>query len=402
MNRRISRRKIVLSTGGGIAVAALVLFVASDWMFWDRYFRAYSFQSYVEHPFPTIDRLYPQETVPGVFPPWEIPDSEPTVRSISAEALNAAAAFAQRSNSTSLLIAHDGVMQLEKYWLGANAETPVDSFSMHKTVVSLLVGIAIDEHDIGNVDDPLSRYFSEWQGDPRGAITIRNLLQMNSGFEPMDFPKNPFSKHVRRQIGTHLAKTAMNFPLAEPPGSVFSYNGLNPTLLVMVLERATGKRYAAYLAEKLWVPLGNHQAAVWLDRPGGLARGATSLFAVPRDWLRIGHLILNHGRVGDRQVVPEKWIEMMTTPSPTNPLYGFLIWIGSKYTEKRTLDAFKGFSAIAKEPFLADDIVYLDGLGGQRVYVIPSRNLVIVRTGVLALEWEETPLPNLVLSGILN
>ncbi|MBI1732794.1 MAG: serine hydrolase [Gammaproteobacteria bacterium] len=390
---------MLVCAAGAVAVVALII---SDWMFWDRYLHAYSFDSYVRNPFPAADRLYPQEAVPGVSAPVELPSGDPASRSISNEALQAAVDFAGRTHSTSLLVAHNGRIELEKYWLGADAGTPVDSFSMHKTVVALLIGIAISERAIGGVDDPLSKYLDEWAGDARGRITLRQLLQMNSGFEPMQFPRNPFSKHVRRQIGTDLAQVALSFPLVDEPGTVFSYNGLNPTLLVMVLERATGRRYADYLSAKLWAPLGNRTAAVWLDRPGGLARGATSLFAVPRDWLRIGHLLLNRGRAGDRQLVPEDWVVQMTTPSPTNPLYGFLIWIGSQYTEKRTLDAFKGFAANAREPFLAPDIVYLDGLGGQRVYVIPSRDLVIVRTGVLAREWEDSPLPNLVLSGILE
>lgn len=396
----LARGRVFLLILAAGAVAA-ILGIAWNWLFWDRYFRAYSFESYIEHPFPTVERLYPQEIVRGGSPPGEFSESDPEQRSVSAQALAGAVRFAEGTNSTSLLIAHNGVLQLEKYWKGASAETPVDSFSMHKTVVALLIGIAIADGHIGGIDDRLSLYLDEWDGDARGEITIRQLLEMNSGFEPMQFPKNPFSRHVRRQVGTDLAQTALGFPLVDKPGSVFNYNGLNPTLLVMILERATGRRYADYLSEKLWQPLGNGDAAVWLDRPGGLARGATSLFAVPRDWLRIGHLLLNRGRAGDRQVVPADWIEQMTTPSATNPLYGFLIWISSKYTERRSLDAFQGFSAHAGEPFLADDIIYLDGLGGQRVYVIPSRNLVIVRSGVLSMEWEESTLPNTILSGIL-
>ena len=96
---------------------------------------------------------------------------------------------------------------------------------------------------------------------------------MNSGLEPMSFPANPFSRHVRRQIGTNLAATALSFRLQDEPGSVFNYNGVNPTLLVMVIEQATGRRYAEYLSEKLWRPALNGDAALWLDRPGGLARG---------------------------------------------------------------------------------------------------------------------------------
>ena len=378
----------------------LILGIFSDVLYWDRYLRAYTFNTFVENPFPTVDRLYPQETVPGAQVPITFSHAEAPSRTISSTALDEAVAFAEVSDSTSLIVSHRGVIQLERYWQGKGADQVVYSFSMHKSIVALLLGIAIDEGHIAGIDDPLAKYLPEWRGDPRDRITLRHALQMNSGLEPMSFPVNPFSKHVKRQIGTDLTGTALSFRLQDEPGSVFSYNGVNPTLLVMVLERATGQRYAAYLSEQLWRPLGNKDASVWLDHPGGLARGATSLYAKPMDWLRIGHLLLNNGRANGRQIIPADWLAEMTTPSPANPRYGLLTWIGADYVEQRTLEAFEGFAAVAETPFDAGDIIYFDGLGGQRVYVIPSAELVIVRTGVLAWEWNDTRLPNLVLAGI--
>ena len=384
---------------GGILLV-LILGIFSDVLYWDRYLRAYTFNTFVENPLPTVDRLYPQETVPGAQTPVTFPHAEAASRTISSTALDEAVAFAEESGSTSLIVSHRGVIQLERYWKGKGADQVVYSFSMHKSIVALLLGIAIDEGQIAGIDDPLAKYLPEWRGDPRERITLRHALQMNSGLEPMSFPVNPFSKHVKRQIGTDLARTALSFRLHDEPGSVFSYNGVNPTLLVMVLERATGQRYAAYLSGKLWRPLGNEDAAVWLDHPGGLARGATSLYAKPMDWLRVGHLLLNKGWANGVQIIPEDWLAEMTTPSPTNPRYGLLTWIGTDYVEERTLEAFKGFAAVAETPFDAGDIIYFDGLGGQRVYVIPSAELVIIRTGVLAWEWNDTRLPNLILAGI--
>ena len=381
-------------------VLVFILGIFSDVLYWDRYLRAYTFNTFVENPFPTIGRLYPQETVPGAQTPVTSPHAEAASRTISTTALGEAVAFAEASDSTSLIVSHRGVIQLERYWKGEGADQVVYSFSMHKSILALLLGIAIEEGHIGGIDDPLATYLPEWRGDPRERITLRHALQMNSGLEPMSFPVNPFSKHVKRQIGTNLAGTALSFRLQDEPGSVFNYNGVNPTLLVMVLERATGQRYAAYLSAKLWQPLGNEDASVWLDHPGGLARGATSLYAKPMDWLRIGHMLLNKGRANGRQIIPADWLAEMTTPSPTNPRYGLLTWIGADYVEQRTLDAFEGFAAVAETPFDAGDIIYFDGLGGQRVYVIPSAQLVIVRTGVLAWEWNDTRLPNLVLAGI--
>ena len=389
----------VLMVVGGIMLV-LILGISSDVLYWDRYLRAYTFNTFVENPFPTVDRLYPQETVPGAQTLITFPNAEAAFQTISSTTLDEAVAFAEASDSTSLIVSHRGVIQLERYWQGKGADQVVYSFSMHKSIVALLLGIAIDEGHIAGIDDPLAKYLPEWRGDPRDRITLRHALQMNSGLEPMSFPVNPFSKHVKRQIGTDLTGTAMSFRLHDEPGSVFSYNGVNPTLLVMVLERATGQRYAAYLSGKLWRPVGNEDASVWLDHPGGLARGATSLYAKPMDWLRIGHMLLNKGRANGRQIIPADWLAEMTTPSPTNPRYGLLTWIGADYVEQRTLEAFKGFAAVAETPFDAGDIIYFDGLGGQRVYVIPSAELVIVRTGVLAWEWNDTRLPNLVLAGI--
>lgn len=390
---------------GSLMVAAglLLVFITgifSDTLFWDRYLHAYTFETFVENPFPTAERLYPQEVVPGVDDPKTFPHAEAGTRTISPGALDEAAAFAEASNSTSLIVSHRGVIQLERYWKGEGADQVVYSFSMHKSLVALLLGIAVAEGHIGDIDDSIAEYLPEWRNDPRERITLRHALQMNSGLEPMSFPANPFSKHVRRQIGTNLAATALSFRLQDEPGSVFSYNGVNPTLLVMVIEQATGRRYAEYLSEKLWRPAGNGEAAVWLDRPGGLARGATSLYAKPMDWLRIGQLLLDNGRLDGVQVIPEEWLNELTTPSPTNPRYGLLTWIGTDYVEARTLEAFEGFAAVAEQPFDAGDIIYFDGLGGQRMYMIPSAQLVIVRTGVLAWEWNDTRLPNLVLAGI--
>ena len=379
-----------------------ILGIFSDLLYWDRYLRAYTFNTFVENPFPTIDRLYPQETVPGASAPIALVYGKEAFRTISPAALDEAVDFSEASDSTALIISHKGVIQLEKYWQGEGADQVVYSFSMHKSIVAMLIGIALDEGHIDSIDEPLARYLPEWQGDERRQVTIRHALQMNSGLEPMSFPKNPFSKHVKRQIGTDLAGAALSFRLRDKPGAVFSYNGVNPTLLVMALERATGQRYAAYLSGKLWRPAGNEDASVWLDREGGLARGATSLYAKPTDWLRIGHLILNEGRAGGKQIVPKAWLKEMITPSPTNPRYGLLTWIGADYVEKRTLDAFKGFAAVSEKSFAAGDIIYFDGLGGQRVYVIPSEELVIVRTGALAREWDDTRLPNLVLAGVIK
>jgi CubicO group peptidase (beta-lactamase class C family) len=392
--------------GALLAVAAIAVYMLSDRVYWDRYLHAHTLESFVEHPYPTIDRLYPQEAVRGVEPARAIPVAPEPERTIRADALEAAERYARSTKSTSLLVFHRGKLHYESYWEGSNAETPVYSFSMHKTIVGMMVGFAIADGRIGSVEDSIAKYLPEWSDAGHSQIRLKHLLQMSSGIESMQYGDNPFSKHQRRQIGTDLERTALSFDVQEPPGQRFDYNGINPTLLVMILERTTGRRYAEYLSEKLWKPLGNRTAHVWLDHEGGLVFAATSLFATPRDWLRVGIMMLDQGRVDGREVLPAGWFQQMITPSPTNPVYGNMTWLGFNSSGavsslSKGLSRYNTIDAQATSKLAARHMICFDGLGGQRVYVFPDSELVIVRTGVLDGGYEDPILPNLVLDGVV-
>jgi CubicO group peptidase (beta-lactamase class C family) len=164
-----------------------------------------------------------------------------------------------------------------------------------------------------------------------------------------------------------------------------------------VLLRATGRPYADYVAEKLWRPLGAKPARLWLDRAGGMPKGYSFFQARPRDWLRIGLAMKTAGVVDGRQVIPREWLRQMTTPSPANPKYGLHLWLGSPHVPERFYNKNTPFGVKQTEPFAVDDVVFFDGGGGQRVYVIPSADLVIVRTGMPSPEWDDGILPNIVL-----
>ena len=126
------------------------------------------------------------------------------------------------------------------------------------------------------------------------------------------------------------------------------------------------------------------------------------LNATARDWLRIGIIILNEGRFKGKQIVPESWIKEMKTPSVTNPNYGYLTWLGTEHQKNRIYNPKSTATGFHAEPFVDKDIIYLDGFGGQRVYVIPSKELVIVRTGAGQMEWDDSVLPNTISRGIRN
>jgi CubicO group peptidase (beta-lactamase class C family) len=165
-------------------------------------------------------------------------------------------------------------------------------------------------------------------------------------------------------------------------------------LLGLIVERATKRRYAQYLSERLWQPIGAADAYVALDRPGGIPRTFAALLARPEDWLRLGLLFVDQGRAGGRQVVDPAWLKAMTAPSPANPNYGLQLWLGSPHAPKRGYNVATPATVPAAEPFLADDMLFFDGAGAQRVYVAPREKLVIVRLGMGTFDWDDSKVAN--------
>jgi CubicO group peptidase (beta-lactamase class C family) len=376
--RRILKAVLLLVV---VALGVLALLVVWQWTFLSRML------TYPDNPVTDAAWYQPREVVRG-SPGEPLPAAaRPRIR---ADALAQAADYAERKNSSALLVVHDGEVVAEHYWRGQSADSPTNSMSMAKTVVGLLVGVAIEEGHIASVDEPASKYLTEWAGDGRRRITIRQLLQMASGLGGAEHNDDPFSPIGRMYLGTDALSVVAETPLAFEPGSRFEYNSINTQALSVVLERASGRRYADYLSAKLWRPLGASDASVWLDRPGGNAKTFCCLFATARDWARVGLLIVNGGRVGDRQVVPASWVKEMLTPSPQEQDYGYHIWLGRQGSRKEDHD----------EEFLADDVAYIDGKFKQRVYLIPSRRLVIVRVGEQARAWDDAYLPNAVVRGL--
>lgn len=318
---------------------------------------------------------------------------------IDLAALDQAQAIAEAQGSFAFIVARNGRVVREKYWPGFDAASRFSTASMHKTVLALAYGPAVARGLI-SLDDPVSRHLTEWKNDPRGAITIRQLLSMSSGLEAPPMSLSPTSLGTRLMFGSDILATALSFPQARPAGREFAYANVNPQLAGVALSRAVGMRYADWLSRALWRPIGAADAALWLDRPGGTPHFFCCLQANARDWLKVGELIRNRGRAGGRQVVPADWIGQMTAPSPLNPNYGLQIWRGSPYVAERRYARTIPMTVKAAAPFAADDVLFLDGAGGQRVYVIPSAGLTVVRIGKPAMAWDDSALPNLVLAAL--
>ncbi|WP_228242440.1 serine hydrolase [Porphyrobacter sp. GA68] len=339
--------------------------------------------------------------VPGAERPFEV--SSPTDAGIAPSALAAAAAWAKGQNSTALIIARSGRIVFEEYWQGTGRDTRFNPQSMAKTVTALLIGTAVERGEIGSVSDPVERYLPEWRGQPRGRITLEHMLWMAAGLEQgdggMGYAVSPDNPLVRHSLGSDYTRLPLSLRAVARPGIEFDYNNQVNQLLGIVLERATGARYETLVSKRLWEPLGLRDAAMPLDRDGGMVMTSCCILSRPVDWLRIGQLFAGRGMVDGRQVVPAAWIDRMTAPSPAYPGYGYQIWIGDQLVGGEPQPR-PGIVPWQGERFAAPRMVMLNGHGGQRVYVLPDKQLVIVRTARDWPDaWDDAVLPNVIWKG---
>jgi CubicO group peptidase (beta-lactamase class C family) len=342
---------------------------------------------------------------PEVYTPVETVRGKPGKRfrsgkGIEPKALAAAKAYADAQASFAFIVARNGAIVHERYAPGFSAASRYATASMHKAVLALAYGNAIDMGLIA-LSDPLSKHLPELESDPLGAVTVEQTLRMTGGVgSPPTAPDAPVTPATHLLYGTDGRAAIQRFAVLSPPGSEFAYNNASSQLAGLALQAAVGERYAAFLSRTLWARLGAGDAALWLDRPGGNPHLFCCLQATARDWLRVGELVRNEGKVDGRQVVSAGWVRAVTAPSPVNPNFGMNFWRGTPHLPLRRYARSVAMTVPAAEAFARDDVVFIDGAGGQRVYIVPSAGLTIVRVGRPSTDWDDSTLVNVILAGI--
>lgn len=385
-------------TISGVVIVALVaLAITVDWRFW------YRWNTLPDDPGEWPASYYqPVHEMPGKRQAF-FPVADEANRSINAVALEAAAEWADEHNSAALLVLHKGIVQLERYWRDIGPDSLFTGRAMTRSLLSPLVALAIRDGKIQSLDDPVERYLPEWRGEPRGQITLRQLLQNTSGLEnpPLAGDPDPMAKNAQISLSSDFRKAALSFELENTPGDFFAISNANAQLLGAVLETVTGISYENYLNDRLWAPLGAGPAQLYMDRPNGMPAVYCCFRATPRDWLRFGVALANDGRVADKQVWPSGWVGEMTTTSVANPNYGYQIWVGNPenatqrpYVQGREMGVPHG------PPINAASFFFLEGGGYRTMYVLPEQDLVILRLGYYHPEWQTSMLPNLILEGL--
>jgi CubicO group peptidase (beta-lactamase class C family) len=310
--------------------------------------------------------------------PRETPESE----QLTLQTLQAAADYAGNHHSMALIVSRHGYLVFEKYWQGSNLDTVVDSRGLGRVVAALATGVAISDRKIAWPDEPIGYFMPELHDNPRGAITVRNLLQLSSGLGDAgasDDEPEPVNN-------IDMVQQYLKLSLGAQPGTRWRDQSSDPDMLAFIIQKATGQSYPEYVAQNIWSRVGSGDASLWLDHAGGVAHADRGFFARQGDWMRIAELLLQNGNYQGDEVVVPKWGPQMLQPAKSNDDYGMYVRRGVRPESGMT-------------PYVTDDVYLVSG-GGNRLWFVPSLQLAILRTGpTTGIDWDDGQIPNLIIRG---
>jgi CubicO group peptidase (beta-lactamase class C family) len=317
----------------------------------------------------------------GGAPGW--PSVSPASAGLDPQRLDEIAAQAKKGKSNCLAVIRNGKLAREWYFRGTGPDSVQNIYSATKSVTSVLIGIAQDD-GVLHLGDSASKWIPEWKGTPAQAVTIRDLLSMDSGREWS--VRVDYAQLLRARDRTSFA---VGLKQQRPPGQVWAYNNSAVQTLQRVLQRATGQDVAGYARKRLFEPLGMARTAMTADRAGN-AQMFMGVQSTCRDMARFGSLMLGDGTWSGRRIVSAAWVEEATGHSSTrlNAAYGYLWWLNRPGTVAGPLSATDlgaaGHPTAVQGPLVhgaPQNMFWALGLGNQLVQVDPGSRTVVVRLG---------------------
>lgn len=261
-----------------------------------------------------------------------------------------------------LIIKNDSIW-FENYYDGYGKDSKTNSFSMAKSMVSAMLGKAIMEGKIENLDQPVSDFFPQYSEGLAANLTVGDLSSMASGLKWDEAYSSPFSITTRAYFDENLEEVMLDLPIVEEPGKSYKYLSGNTELLGMVIEKATGKSMAEYLSDSFWKPMGAEHEALWQidSEEGQLEKAYCCVASNARDFARFGRLYKDYGKWNGQQILDSSFIAKSITPRfPQSPEYGYGWWL---------LD------------YMDKHFFMMRGHLGQYVMVEPDDNIIVVRLG---------------------
>ena len=298
----------------------------------------------------------------GNFQPWQV--SKKYNQAVLPDTLTN---LLENLKSVGLLMINNDSIVFEKYWDGYSDSSLSGSFSMAKSITSLLIGVAIKEGKIKSVQEPVGDFLPEFKEGEKAKLKIIDLLTMSSGSNWDESYINPLSVTAELYYGADAYKTATGVKIVKQPGSIHEYKSGDTQLLGLLLEKATGSSLSNYAAQKLWQPLGAAHPALWsTDHEAGNEKAYCCFNSNTRDFARIGKLMLDSGKWKGVPIIDSDYYAKSITPCGISDntgkacdYYGYQWWIDPEHKE----------------------IFYARGILGQYIIVIPSKKIIIVRLG---------------------
>jgi CubicO group peptidase (beta-lactamase class C family) len=267
------------------------------------------------------------------------------------------------------VVIKDDSMIHEQYWDGLGPDTRSNSFSMAKSFVGMLTGVALKEGKIKSLDQPVSDFLPEYKEGDNAQLTIRHLLTMSSGINFDENYVSPFAYPAQAYYGSDLHELTYGYKVTEEGGKIFKYLSGNTELLGFILQKATGKTLSEYMSEKIWKPVGAKNDALWsLDAKDGMEKAYCCFNSNAPDFARLGQLYLDSGKWNGQEIIPAQYVAEAVVPAPLNDVegkkvdnYGYHWWIVPDYN--------------------GHYIFYARGILGQYIACIPDQHMVVVRLG---------------------
>lgn len=265
-----------------------------------------------------------------------------------------------------MIVLQNNTILLEEYAEDVNENTLWTSFSVAKSISSMLLGAALKDGAIKSLDDRLDEYISEFKGEDYGQVTVRQLLTMTSGIawneDYTDENSDVAQMYLKPCEGkeAHILTYMKSLKSVANPGEKWNYSTGETDLLGILIQKATGKSLAEYLSEKIWIPWGMESCAYWLaDECSELNIGGSGLSATLRDYARLGTVMLNNSELYGEKLLADEWLEnateMLFKTGEGDGGYGYLWWKAGNGS------------------YLAV------GIFGQMIYINPAKNLVIAQ-----------------------
>lgn len=323
----------------------------------------------------TLPKPKPNPPARSAMAPWPTIDwteATPASQNVDIQGLIQAGRYARNHGSKGVVVIRNGYLIAEGYAQGWNRNTRQTGYSIAKSFTSALYGMLIEDGTLVDEHELVGSYIPSWSinNNPnKGVVEIRDMLAMHSGLH-WDF----FSDYVLMPASRNQSSFAVGQSMDHSPGDVWVYNNMGVQVLSRSFLEITGRQPLDYATTDLFDVIGMWDAS-WMKDTRGNTLTYQSVIANAREFAKFGYLFLRNGEWDGQQLVSPNWVQLSTTPSQTlNPFYGYLWWLNTGGLEMTDVPA---------------DAFYAAGLGEKRIYVVPSKDLVVVRLGPGNSSWND-------------